>query len=77
MSRRVLVSSGANPSSYLYVDLSPPSYFETSAIREHLEVHRALAVEYSYAAAHPWVTVSPQQYWAWSPIEGWCVREMR
>jgi hypothetical protein len=75
--RRVAVSNGADPTSSLFLNPSKPSHFETVARREHAEVHRSLAAAYSYAASHPWVTVPPQQYWAWSPTEGWVVREMR
>src|SRR5262249_49942410 len=62
--RKVWVSSGANPNTRLLVDLSPPSYFEKVAMREHPEAHRDLAAKYAYAASHPWVTVPPQEYWA-------------
>src|SRR5262245_46186738 len=69
------------PDTWIYrnpiLELSPPSYFESYAMREHPEAHRALAAKYAYAASHPWVTVPPQEYWAWSPGNHLVVREMQ
>jgi hypothetical protein len=76
--RKVRVYPTGDPDNWLLVELYPPSVFEREAMREHPEAHRALAAKYAYAASHPWVTVPPQEYWAWSPTDGMLVvREMR